>query len=430
MQGENTALQQHSLRNSIERIRFSLKLTRVHGCSRDGCRAGRPDRGGGTELVMKRIAICMDGTWQRISSDRPTNIGRIAQSVAHRDEDGNHQIVYYGRGVGAPGLLSASAAGHISGGLIGAGLEEGIVDAFVFLAFNYEPGDKIYIFGFSRGAFSARSLGGLIRKCGILQRGRASEAQRAFQLYRDKAAPFDGDAARTFRHNNSAAVTAGGGDADGLPILEVTYMGIFDTVGQRGVPSVVPMAHVLNSSYRFHDLNLGGHVRSARHALALDERRVIFPVTPWENLEERNQKVGADPSHPNAPYQQRWFPGGHGDVGGGEPQTALPNGTLAWIADGARLTGLTLKGIAPPTKDDLLASQISEHKGFLPPVGRRRVASGRRAKELTARDLGTMLHASTIWRLIDGSQPIPYRPSGLDPVKDTLKRLIDSGRWS
>ena len=115
------------------------------------------------EFKGKRIAVCMDGTWQRLRTDYPTNIAKIARSVDHEDEGGGKQIVVYAQGVGASSDLTAQAKGALAGGLFGKGLEEDILNTYVRICLNYQWGDRLYLFGYSRGAFSARSLAGSSR---------------------------------------------------------------------------------------------------------------------------------------------------------------------------------------------------------------------------------------------------------------------------
>jgi uncharacterized protein (DUF2235 family) len=118
---------------------------------------------------MKRLVLCCDGTWNRADQERdgapcPTNVVKFAYRIAKRDAD-VPQIIYYDQGVGTGNLVD-----RLSGGALGEGLEDNIHDAYRFLVANYEPGDELYVFGFSRGAFTSRSIVGMIRKCGILGR--------------------------------------------------------------------------------------------------------------------------------------------------------------------------------------------------------------------------------------------------------------------
>lgn len=297
---------------------------------------------------MKRIAICMDGTWQKLRQERPTNINIISRSVSLHVGD-IPQIVIYTPGLGSTvnalkGDQSriggfASSLGSFVGGVFGDGLEDAILDTYLRLAFNYEPGDEIYIFGFSRGAFSARSLAALIGKCGILSRRYVDKAGDAFQLYRDPDIGADSTSAIDFRTTYGKQI----GDAVGADRRDfrpqIAYLGIFDTVGQRGLPSALgPISEWGNRKFAFHDLDLGAHVRAARHALAIDERRSAFPPTFWTNLDALNARSAANGGGRDA-YEQRWFVGAHGDIGGGANST-LSSFPLAWVIEGAERAGL------------------------------------------------------------------------------------------
>jgi uncharacterized protein (DUF2235 family) len=313
---------------------------------------------------MKRHIVCFDGTWQQLRQKELTNIGVIARSVAHTDrtKQGREipQIVIYSQGVGA-NTEALGKAGFVTdfqrdlnkmvGGVFGGGLEDTLVDAYLRLCFNYEADDEIYIFGFSRGAFTARSMTGLINTSGIISRLHAEKAWDAFRLYRTKpkpnAKPEEKAIYEARLKDFRCAHGKGRRAADGTRINsdeapKITYVGVFDTVGQRGMPDALGgLARVFNRQYGFHDLRICPNVMSARHALAIDERRLGFPPTQWEHLDEANtsaqQRPDADPDRTY--YQQRWFIGTHGDVGGGEgsPLSAAP---LKWICEGARDAGL------------------------------------------------------------------------------------------
>lgn len=111
---------------------------------------------------MKHIVICADGTWQSPESDTATHVLRLAESVAPVSASGVPQVVYYDWGVGSDG-------DRLSGGITGKGIDKNIQDCYRFVVHNYAPGDALYLFGFSRGAYTVRSLAGLIRNCGILR---------------------------------------------------------------------------------------------------------------------------------------------------------------------------------------------------------------------------------------------------------------------
>ncbi len=276
---------------------------------------------------MKRIVIACDGTWKRADAPCPTNVVKLAQAVLPEAPDGTAQLTLHLDGVGVGRGTGALARGldRALGGAFGLGLMAVLADAYRGLVFNHAPGDAIYLFGFSRGAFLARSLAGLIRTAGVVERGAAAAIPEALDLYRRRgpgAGPKDA-AARAFRARHS------GGAAPGL-----AYLGVWDTVGALGIPGHLRLAALTNRGLRFHDTALSRHVGAARHAVAIDERRRAFPPTLWHNLAALNAGV------PGQPYQQRWFPGDHGSVGGGGPSSALSDDAALWVIEGAAAAGL------------------------------------------------------------------------------------------
>ncbi|MEM0907803.1 MAG: DUF2235 domain-containing protein [Pseudomonadota bacterium] len=308
---------------------------------------------------MKRIVICCDGTWNELDFRvRPvTNVVKIAQSIHPKapsipadtvppDDEGTEQIVFYDEGVGT---LEGEA---LKGGGLGKGLNQNIIDAYTFLVFNYSPGDEIYIFGFSRGAYTARSLVGLIRNSGILRRDRAPYIPVAFDKYKDKSLKPDSEAMWAFREEYgypgwwvSKTKILAGGETEHLELpaykqIKISYLGVWDTVGTNGVPGVVNALFGNEEEHGFHDLVLSNIVERARHAIAIDEYRSLFTPALWATtsvkfLNENTELPVADPNDP--PYQQMWFPGDHGSVGGGGDATGLSDITLAWVAQGAKL---------------------------------------------------------------------------------------------
>ncbi|MDX2233740.1 MAG: DUF2235 domain-containing protein [Hyphomonadaceae bacterium] len=391
---------------------------------------------------MKRFAICMDGTWQQLNQPRATNINLIARSIAHQAGD-VPQIVIYTPGVGSTlnalkGRQTAVSAFNTwltstIGGIFGEGLEDAILDTYLRLAFNYEPGDEIYIFGFSRGAFSARSLAAMIGKCGIVRRRFAVKAGDAFRLYRDASIKPDSPEAVEFRTQFGKRLGKGTGrhNADYRP--PIAYLGIFDTVGQRGLPSMLgPLSAMRNKRYAFHDTSLGSHVAAARHALAIDERRAAFPPTLWDNFDVLNQPARAA-GQPD-PYQQRWFVGGHGDVGGGNPST-LSNFSLEWMVEGAERAGLafdrtdqspltiTLTGdgalnpAAPITAPSLvrMAVPINWNGPW------RKIPVGADV-EIDRTVCESALHQSVAMRTVSRLKR-PYAPAPLKPFKSALQEI-------
>ncbi len=271
---------------------------------------------------MKRLALCCDGTWNRADQQRagtysPTNVLKLALRIANRDQDGVAQVILYEQGVG-----TRRGIDRISGGAFGAGLEDNIYEAYRFLIANYEPGDEVFLFGFSRGAFTARSLAGLVRRCGLLRQDAMDEYVAARRLYRTIREP-EHPAAVEFRSRFAWC---------GEEAVRIRFVGVWDTVGSLGIP-LQGLRGLTRQSYTFHDTELSGSVQQACHALAIDERRAPFQPTTWLHVPKPGQTV-----------EQAWFPGVHGDVGGGYPETGLSDVTLDWMLARAEAAGLALDG--------------------------------------------------------------------------------------
>ncbi|MWA05322.1 DUF2235 domain-containing protein [Actinomadura sp. LD22] len=271
--------------------------------------------------MTKRLVVCCDGTWNfadQATAGRPapTNVTKIALSVAPEDPAGVEQRVYYHCGVGT------TRWERLRGGAFGFGLARNVLDAYRFVIDDYAAGDDLFLFGFSRGAYTARSLAGLIRNCGVLRRENADRVQEAWELYRNAAEKPSGVASALFRRAYSYDP-------------RIRFLGMFDTVGALGVPAMGPrwlrpLAERLNRRREFHDTRLSSRVDGAFQALAIDERREVFEPALW------HQKPGADGQE----MKQVWFSGAHCDVGGGCPDASLSDIALLWMADRARAYGL------------------------------------------------------------------------------------------
>ncbi len=300
---------------------------------------------------MKRLVFCFDGTWNRLSANCPTNVVLVAEMTKPVASDGTPQIVYYDEGIGT------AKDERLSGGAFGKGMMENIREAYRFLIFNYEPGDHIFAFGFSRGAFTARSFVGFVRHAGILNVDSAKEIEKATDLYK---AVFKGDGddsleALKFRAEHAPQICVSEWDKDwrtenctetdwsDIPMLEIKYVGVWDTVAALGCPKFIPGATWINRKWRYHDAKLTSKVQAARHAVAIDERRVLFEPVLWDNVASLNANRDASVYDPAAPYQQKWFPGVHGSIGGGGPIRGLSDGALAWVLKGAKRQGLELR---------------------------------------------------------------------------------------
>ena len=311
---------------------------------------------------MKRIVIFIDGTWNRPDAEHPTNVVRLARCVQHTDEKGLNQHVIYVPGVGSGDGNSwlGRKLDRVLGGVLGWGLLNIIEDAYRQLVFVYEPGDEIQIFGFSRGAFAARSLVGLIRNCGIPPRRHVARIPEAIDIYisdapehhpndpkmheyREDFSPYTAtsDSEYQWRRRNP--------DSEAIR-LYIDYLGVWDTVSALGVPVTLPFAERINRQYNFHNTKLSSMVLAARHAMAIDEHRSTFRPHPWSNTDRliegqmvrmtSMQRAEAQIAPPA--FQQQWFPGDHGSVGGGGSRTGLSAIPLHWIALGAEDHGLAL----------------------------------------------------------------------------------------
>lgn len=212
------------------------------------------------------------------------------------------------------------------------------------------------MFGFSRGAFTARAFVGFLRNCGILQRKNAARIPEAVHLYqrREKDQDHNSSPLVEFRAELSPEICVDveedawrcknvpGYASGSSPILRITYLGVWDTVGSLGIPDDLAFAAYANANKQFYEVDLSPMVVSARHALSIDEQRKSFNATQWPNFEALNNQLGFSGKASDAPYQQKWFPGDHGSVGGGGDIRGLSDAALDWVISGARRMGLAL----------------------------------------------------------------------------------------
>jgi uncharacterized protein (DUF2235 family) len=253
--------------------------------------------------MSKRIVYCADGTW-----DDPTDTTNVyAMFKAITTTSG--QVAYYDDGVGSDG----TPLQKLAGGALGVGLFQKITDGYTKIAHAYDQDDDIFIFGFSRGAYTARSIAGMIAICG-LPTGNFSDqfVSDAFQAYRNPSQR----AAFNAKYNPYNA--------------KIKMVGVWDTVGALGIPAIV--GGVDPVQYGFLDTNLHPDVQNAFQALSIDERRREFPPTLWT--------PPAQPA-PDQALQQVWFSGVHCDVGGGySDDDSLSDITFSWMLSKAVALGL------------------------------------------------------------------------------------------
>jgi uncharacterized protein (DUF2235 family) len=337
----------------------------------------------------KRLALCFDGTWNNLNSH--TNVSRLYAEIGDESIGPSNQRKFYDQGVGT-GMYD-----RIRGGVFGAGLDKNIRVGYAWLASVYEAsnaaltpartpedtllprstvsrppiagarrrsngelldtpmpssqtefidGSDIYLFGFSRGAFTARSLGGIVNYLGIpdfkragLDPGTATSEHAliaaAWKLYAERPTAEDRAKAVT---DASMAKSVAAHDADvaawrtrAFYPVRIHFVGVWDTVGALGVPKIFDHDWVprFSSHFEFHDTTLGECIRNAFHAVAIDEHRLPYTPTLWSGARPTTEAV-----------EQRWFPGAHADVGGGYDDDLLPAPPLKWLADRAAACGL------------------------------------------------------------------------------------------
>jgi uncharacterized protein (DUF2235 family) len=269
---------------------------------------------------MKRLIVCCDGTWQKLDTDSASNGVKIAQAIRSTDDDETQQIVFYDEGIGTDGDWIYD----IGGGAFGWGIDQKIKSAYRFLCLNYEEGDEIYLFGFSRGAYTVRCLAGFIYCSGLVKRQYLRKTPAAYKFYRDRdpATSPSSDRAIQFRQTYGDRV-------------HIRALCCWDTVGALGIPDLIPylsLDDLINKQYEFFDAKLNRYIQNAFQAIAIDEIRKSFQVTPMNHSDGSDTKI-----------HQLWFVGDHGCIGGGDRATyGLSDITLAWMIERVQELGLAL----------------------------------------------------------------------------------------
>lgn len=265
--------------------------------------------------MSRNLVVCFDGTWNKDEAEKyeykETNVKRIYDSI----NESELQKKLYIEGVGTENFWD-----KVFGGLAGHGLSENIIEGYKWLAENFIEGDKIFVFGFSRGAYSARSLVGMIRNTGLLHKEKLSDwLYKAYEIYRQRDEGPDTDEALKFRADYSWDPK----------VIGIHFVGIWDTVGSLGIPGNIDD----KTLFEFHDTRLSSIVKNAFHAVAIDEHRRDFDVTLWNPISD----------NPNQVMEQRWFAGAHSDIGGGYRERELADITLKWMQKKASDCGLSLE---------------------------------------------------------------------------------------
>ncbi len=271
---------------------------------------------------MRHLVVSCDGTWNTVAQAKgdvptPTNVVRLHHAL-HEDET---QLRYYHPGVGTGGMVD-----RLRGGGLGEGLSSNIKSAYSWLAMTYQTGDAICLFGFSRGAYTVRSLTGMLSTCGLADTLAASPPAEHWaeinRLYDEVYRPAEGRPAGPVPY----------------PLVPIRFLGVWDTVGSLGIPDSLGLLNLfdVDARHRFHNTRLNPLIEHARHAVSLDETRGPFTPTLWA--------VEQPAPEDHRSVRQMWFPGDHCDVGGGHLQSGLSDAALLWMIEEARAcTGLSFR---------------------------------------------------------------------------------------
>jgi uncharacterized protein (DUF2235 family) len=305
---------------------------------------------------MKRIVICADGTWnvrdqvsKNAKTRHPTNVTKVARAILPRASTNVDQIVYYHEGVG-----TGVGRDRVTGGAFGSGIETNIRALYRFILYNYLEGDELFFFGFSRGAFTVRTLAGFMNRVGLLHKDDDYFIPEIYACYENNQKPGTPEWDKVF-----------GKLRDPRPCPPIKFIGVWDTVGALGAPGF--LGQFFNKKkYQYHDVGLNRYIQNAFHALAIDERRKPFTPNIWERVAGFNGNL-----------EQAWFAGVHSNVGGSCVHDGLANEALHWIVEKAETLGLEvdkpfLAHFKPCFNSDLEDSMSTMYKMLGPyvrPIG-------------------------------------------------------------
>lgn len=263
--------------------------------------------------MAKNIVVFSDGTSQEGGKGRNTNIYKMFNMIEDRT---SRQISYYDAGVGTGWI-------RLTGNIGGAGISRNIRQAYAFLHENFEAEDSIYLFGFSRGAATVRSLSAMIYHFGILPRSRPELIRQAYSIYRMRDTEVVKRKANELIKRNHTMWT------------RIKFIGTYDTVAALGLSWHMPsklLDRIPGFRHRFHDFTLSDGVDHARQALSIDDERKTFHPDLWDAID----------LNPDRSLRQIWFAGVHTDVGGGYSEKGLGDVALAWLIHEAIQKGLRI----------------------------------------------------------------------------------------
>lgn len=360
-------------------------------------------------MPARRLVVCSDGTWNWPDQrGGPTNVVKLLRAIRPTDRAGIPQIMFYDSGVG-----TGNWSDRIFGGALGWGLGKNVRQGYGFIADNYDRdnGDELFLFGFSRGAFTVRSLAGMISLVGLLPKRSMHLFEKAWDYYRLK--PEDRDPSEEGRKAYLGVETRP---------TKVHFIGVWDTVGALGIP-VSPLRWLGRNLFAFHNTTLCSNIQHACQALAIDERRRAFAPVLWTRdtspaFARKLLKHGIARQN----LEQTWFAGAHSNVGGGYEDCALADIALDWMVCRAEDAGLEvdrdyLASIRKATTQRLVNSRTLKWRG----------------RPELVRPLCTTpderIHRSVLTRMEcrDGSiEPYPYLPTNvLELKKERVDRFDD-----
>lgn len=334
---------------------FVLAVSAIVGIgvvvTRPPTKSGNQSNFTGSEQQKKRLAVFLDGTWNSVNSN--TNVWRMRALCSSKGTDDRPQLIYYE--VGVNGFL---------GGVFGQGVGENIRLAYEWLVENYNDGDEIFIFGFSRGAYTARALAGLVAINGILKAGSPIGISELFDRYKK------GDEESIWKLKAMEEA----GDADKFTVQEkwllkysqptkIKLVGVWDTVGSVGVKAW-NIEGISRSTFDYLQTGLRIHIENGYHALAIDEHRSDFEPTIWSVRRPKDQNATIAKPRLIENVEQRWFVGAHANVGGGYETDLLAQAPLRWMMKKARMHGLSFRSDVDLDGDSLTAQIADSYKSF------------------------------------------------------------------
>jgi uncharacterized protein (DUF2235 family) len=316
-------------------------------------------------VTTRNHVYIIDGTLSSLDDGRKTHAGRLYRLLSESGPRAAQSVGYH------PGVQGRGWRKWLCAAT-GDGLNQAILDGYAAIASRYRPGDRIFLFGYSRGAYAVRSIAGLIDQVGLLRQNQAvtRRIKRAFSYYQAETIS-PGAAVFRERHCHES--------------VEIEMIGAWDTVKALGPPYPI-LSRLAPMAVEFHNDALGHHIRAGYHALALDEDRTAFTPVMWRRAPGWNGQL-----------EQVWFPGAHGDVGGdrGSAVGTLPLTlqSFRWMLSRAEQHGLILpEGWERRFPCDPLAPMVGAHRGL------GKLFLLREPREVGARD-GEALHESVIARM-------------------------------